>query len=69
MAVGKVKWFDGRKGFGFIQPEGGGDDVFVHVSAVDRAGLNALTEGQRISFDMQRDPKRGKISAVNIKVL
>jgi CspA family cold shock protein len=69
MAVGKVKWFDARKGFGFIEPEGGGSDVFVHISAVERAGLSNLAEGQRVSYDEQRDPKRGKSSAGNIKVL
>jgi cold shock protein len=69
MAVGKVKWFDARKGFGFIEPEGGGSDVFVHISAVERAGLTNLAEGQRVSFDEQRDPKRGKTSAGNIKAL
>jgi CspA family cold shock protein len=69
MAVGKVKWFDARKGFGFIEPEGGGKDVFVHISAVERAGLSNLSEGQRISYDEQHDPKRGKTSADNIKLL
>jgi cold shock protein len=69
MPVGKVKWFDARKGFGFIEPEGGGSDVFVHISAVERAGLSNLAEGQRVSFDEQRDPKRGKTSAGNIKTL
>ena len=69
MPVGKVKWFDARKGFGCIEPEGGGSDVFVHISAVERAGLSNLAEGQRVSFDEQRDPKRGKTSAGNIKAL
>jgi CspA family cold shock protein len=69
MPVGKVKWFDSRKGFGFIAPEAGGTDVFVHISAVERAGLSNLAEGQRISYDEQRDPKRGKTSAENIKPL
>jgi cold shock protein len=69
MPVGKVKWFDARKGFGFIEPEGGGSDVFVHISAVERAGLSNLAEGQRVSFDEERDPKRGKTSAANIKAL
>jgi cold shock protein len=67
MPVGKVKWFNSQKGFGFIEPEGGGNDVFVHISAVERAGLSNLAEGQRISYDEQRDPKRGKTSAENIK--
>lgn len=69
MPVGTVKWFNSTKGFGFIQPENGGTDVFVHISAVERAGLSSLAEGQRISFDEQRDPKRGKTSAENLKVL
>jgi CspA family cold shock protein len=67
MPIGKVKWFNSQKGFGFIEPEGGGNDVFVHISAVGRAGLSNLAEGQRISYDEQRDPKRGKTSAENIK--
>jgi cold shock protein len=69
MANGTVKWFNPTKGFGFIQPDSGGADVFVHVSAVERAGLNTLNEGQKVSFDEERDPKRGKTSAVNIKTL
>jgi len=67
MPIGKVKWFNSQKGFGFIEPDGGGNDVFVHISAVERAGLSNLAEGQRISYDEQRDPKRGKTSAENIK--
>jgi cold shock protein len=67
-ATGTVKWFDERKGFGFIQKDGGGPDVFVHKSAVDRAGLRTLMEGQKVSFDIQRDPKNNKESAANIKV-
>lgn len=67
MPTGTVKWFNGTKGFGFIQPEGGGADVFVHISAVERAGLRTLAEGQKISYDVQRDPKRNKSSAENLK--
>jgi CspA family cold shock protein len=69
MPVGKVKWFNTTKGYGFIQPESGGSDVFVHVSAVERAGLKGLAEGQRVSYVEQRDPKRGKTSAENLKAL
>jgi cold shock protein len=66
MAIGTVKFFNSTKGFGFIQPETGGKDVFVHVSAVERAGMNSLGEGQRVSFDLERD-QRGRDSAVNLK--
>ena len=67
MAIGTVKWFNAQKGYGFIQPEGGGADVFVHISAVERAGMGSLKDGQRISYDEQRDAKRGKTSAENLK--
>ena len=69
MPNGIVKWFNPAKGFGFIQPDGGGADIFVHISAVERAGLSTLNDGQKVSFEEERDPKRGKTSAVNIKVL
>ena len=69
MPNGTVKWFDPAKGFGFIQPDSGGADIFVHISAVERAGLSSLNEGQKVSFDEERDPKKGKTSAVNIKAL
>ena len=69
MPVGTVKWFNTTKGFGFIQPDSGGADVFVHISAVQRSGLTGLNEGQKISFKLQQDPKRGKSSAVNLKPL
>ena len=65
MPTGKVKWFDSRKGFGFIQPDGGGPDVFVHISAVERSGLSGLNEGQRVSFDAR---ERGKTNAANLKL-
>ena len=66
MTVGTVKFFNTTKGFGFIAPEGGGKDVFVHVTAVEQAGLRSLNEGQRVSFDVQPDPKGAK--AVNLKL-
>ncbi len=69
MPSGTVKWFNSSKGFGFIQPDGGGGDVFVHISAVERAGLSTLNEGQKVSFEEERDVKRGKTSAVNLKAL
>lgn len=69
MATGTVKWFNSTKGYGFIQPESGGADVFVHISAVERAGMSGLNEGQKVSFEEQRDPKRGKTSAVNLKAV
>jgi CspA family cold shock protein len=69
MPSGIVKWFNSSKGYGFIQPDGGGADVFVHISAVERAGLGNLSEGQRLSFDAQRDPKKGKSSAENLKAI
>lgn len=69
MAIGTVKWFNGTKGFGFIQPEDGSADVFVHISAVERAGISGLAEGQKISFDVVRDPRKGKSSAENLRVL
>ena len=64
MNNGTVKWFNGQKGYGFIQPEGGGKDVFVHISAVERAGLRELREGQRVSFEVVVDRKTGKQAAV-----
>ena len=69
MAQGTVKWFDGQKGFGFIQPEDGSKDVFVHISAVERAGMRSLNEGQKISFDLVADRKTGKSSADNIRAV
>ena len=67
MATGTVKWFNASKGFGFIQPDSGGPDVFVHVSAVERAGMSGLNEGQKIQYDVETDPRRGKSSAANLK--
>ena len=67
MPTGTVKWFSATKGYGFIQPEDGSSDVFVHVSAVERAGMDTLQEGQKVSYELQRDPKRGKSSAENLR--
>ena len=67
MATGTVKWFNTTKGYGFIQPEDGGKDVFVHISAVERAGLGGLNEGQRVSYQMTEE--RGKTAAVDLKAL
>jgi CspA family cold shock protein len=67
MSTGKVKWFNAKKGFGFIQPEEGGADVFVHISALERAGLNDLRENQRVSYELATN--KGKTSAVNLKVI
>ena len=66
MAIGTVKWFNAQKGYGFIQPEDGSKDVFVHISAVERAGMADLREGQRVSFDLERD-RQGRASAANLK--
>lgn len=66
MATGTVKWFNGTKGYGFIQPDDGSKDVFVHVSAVERAGLSDLREGQKVEYDLERG-QQGKTSAVNLK--
>ena len=66
MATGTVKWFNGQKGFGFIQPNDGSKDVFVHISAVERAGMSDLREGQTINFELKEDRMRGKVSAENL---
>jgi CspA family cold shock protein len=63
MSTGTVKWFNGQKGFGFIQPDEGGNDVFVHISAVERAGMSSLQEGQKVSYELERDKRSGKTSA------
>ena len=68
MTNGTVKWFNSQKGFGFIQPDTGGTDVFVHISAVERAGLSTLNEGQKVSFDVVADRRTGKSAAENLKV-
>jgi CspA family cold shock protein len=67
MNKGTVKWFNSQKGFGFIQPENGGKDVFVHISAVERAGMTTLNEGQKVSFEIVADRKTGKSAAENLR--
>ncbi len=66
MAKGTVKWFNDQKGFGFIQPDDGSKDVFVHISAVERAGLRSLKENQKVTFELETDKRTGKTSAVNL---
>ncbi|MFZ4409652.1 MAG: cold-shock protein [Paracraurococcus sp.] len=68
MATGTVKWFNSTKGFGFIQPDDNGADVFVHISAVEKAGIRQLNEGQKVSFDLEHDPRKGKSSAGNLRL-
>jgi CspA family cold shock protein len=67
MQIGTVKWFNAQKGFGFIQPESGGNDVFVHISAVERAGMGSLHEGQKLGFELERDQRSGKLSASQLQ--
>jgi CspA family cold shock protein len=67
MATGTVKWYNETKGYGFIQPDNGGKDVFVHASALERAGLRGLVEGQKVSYDVESDRRTGKESAGNLK--
>ena len=69
MATGTVKFFNAQKGFGFIVQDGGGPDVFVHISAVERAGMHNLNEGQKLSFDVQADPRSGKSAAANLQAV
>ncbi|MEM7767712.1 MAG: cold-shock protein [Pseudomonadota bacterium] len=69
MATGKVKWFNTEKGYGFIQPEDGGKDIFVHISAVERSGLQSLKEDQTVEYELYNDTRRNKTSAVDLKVL
>ena len=69
MATGTVKWFNSTKGFGFIQPDNGGPDAFVHISAVERAGLRDLQEGQKLTYELIADRKSGKMSADNLKAI
>jgi cold shock protein len=67
MSTGTVKWFNATKGYGFIQPDEGGADVFVHISAVERAGLRSLSEGQKITYELERDKRSGKMAAGNLQ--
>ena len=68
MATGTVKWFNEQKGYGFIQPDQGGKDVFVHISAVERSGLSGLAEGQKVAYEVEADRRTGKESATNLKI-
>lgn len=67
MSIGTVKWFNAQKGFGFIQPDSGEKDVFVHISAVERSGMGNLVEGQKVSYELTRDQRSGKVSAANLR--
>ena len=69
MQIGTVKWFNGQKGFGFIQPENGGNDVFVHISAVERSGLGSIHEGQKLGYELERDQRSGKTSAGQLQAV
>jgi cold shock protein len=69
MSSGTVKWFNEQKGYGFIQPDDGGKDVFVHISAVQRSGLQGLRDGQKVQYELQADRRTGKMAAVNLQAL
>ena len=69
MSTGTVKWFNATKGFGFIQPDDGGTDAFVHISAVERAGMREIVEGQKLSYEAKVDSQRGKTSAENLRAM
>jgi cold shock protein len=69
MATGTVKWFNATRGYGFIQPDDGSKDVFVHVSDVERSGMDTLWEGQKVSFEVQEDPRTRKNSAINLRAV
>ena len=69
MPTGTVKWFNMQKGYGFISPDNGGKDVFVHISAVERAGMNGLRDGQKVSFEEETDRRSGKTAAANLKAV
>jgi cold shock protein len=68
MNKGTVKWYNDQRGYGFIQPAGGGKDVFVHISALERSGIRALNEGQKVIYELQTDQRSGRISAANLKI-
>lgn len=69
MSTGTVKWFNEQKGYGFIQPDDGGKDVFVHISAVQRSGLQGLRDGQKVQYELQADRRTGKMAAVNLQAI
>lgn len=69
MQTGTVKWYNGQKGYGFIQPDDGGKDVFVHATALERAGMRTLNEGDKIGFELQTDQRSNKVSAVNLQAV
>ncbi|MEX6723350.1 cold-shock protein [Parapedomonas caeni] len=69
MQTGTVKWYNGQKGYGFIQPDDGGKDVFVHATALERAGMRSLNEGDKIGFELQTDQRSNKVSAVNLQTV
>ncbi|NRP86601.1 Cold shock protein CspA [Ensifer adhaerens] len=69
MSIGTVKWFNAAKGFGFIQPDDGATDVFVHISAVERAGMSTLRDGQKISYELVKDKRSGKMSADQLEAM
>ncbi|MCZ8182844.1 cold-shock protein [Rhabdaerophilum sp. SD176] len=69
MSTGTVKWFNEQKGYGFIQPDDGGKDVFVHISAVQRSGLQGLRDGQKVTYELQADRRTGKMAAVNLQAI
>lgn len=69
MPTGTVKWFNTQKGYGFIAPDGGGQDAFVHISAVERAGMTSLSDGQKVSYELQSDRRTGKMSAEQLKAI
>jgi len=69
MSTGTVKWFNEQKGYGFIQPDDGGKDIFVHISAVQRSGLQGLRDGQKVTYELQADRRTGKMAAVNLQAV